>query len=174
MSSSWHLNRASNEEFSVECLFWLFQPTWKSWSSLFELKYLECALNCKTQLQLKKITITNIWHSTQILTFDALSKWLEPDNQSFFRDFTTFMSSIIRNKHVFLLSVEHVFLCMFVFASSNRSKTGFQASCLSGHSHCAMLQCSRTFKSFEIITLSLWPKSTILSKNQFFFNSMLQ
>ena len=68
------------------------------------------------------------------------------------------------------------FLCMFVFASSNRSKTGFQASCLSGHSHCAMLQCSWTFKSFEIITLTLWHKSNILSKICWFFfhNSRLQ
>ena len=30
-------------------------------------------------MQLKKITITNIWHSTPISTFDALSKWHEPD-----------------------------------------------------------------------------------------------
>ena len=31
------------------------------------------------KLQLKKITITNIWHSIPILTFDTLSKWCEPD-----------------------------------------------------------------------------------------------
>jgi len=35
-------------------------------------------INCKTRLQLKNITITNIWHSTPISTFDALSKWHEP------------------------------------------------------------------------------------------------
>ena len=29
----------------------------------------------------KKITITNIWHSTPILTFDTLSKWHEPDKR---------------------------------------------------------------------------------------------
>ena len=45
------------------------------------------ALNCKIRLQLKKITITNIWNSTSISTFDALSKWLEPDAYGFF--FTT-------------------------------------------------------------------------------------
>ena len=39
----------------------------------------ECASNCKTQSQLKKITITNIWHSKPIATFDVLSKWHEPD-----------------------------------------------------------------------------------------------
>ena len=27
---SCHFDRASNDEFSVECLFWFFQPTWKS------------------------------------------------------------------------------------------------------------------------------------------------
>ena len=32
----------------------------------------------------KRKTITNIWHSTPISTFDALSKWHEPDNNSFF------------------------------------------------------------------------------------------
>ena len=30
MSGSCHFNRASNDEFSVECLFCFFQPTWKS------------------------------------------------------------------------------------------------------------------------------------------------
>ena len=28
MSGSCHLDRASNDEFSAECLFWFFQPTW--------------------------------------------------------------------------------------------------------------------------------------------------
>jgi hypothetical protein len=50
-------------------LFWVNGP----------LSYLECAPNCKTRPQLKKITITNIWHSTPISTFDSLSKWHEPD-----------------------------------------------------------------------------------------------
>ena len=31
----------------------------------------------------------------------------------------------LKETSTFLLSGEHVFLCMFVFASSNRSKTGF-------------------------------------------------
>ena len=30
MSGSCHLDRASNDEFSVECLFWFFQSTWIS------------------------------------------------------------------------------------------------------------------------------------------------
>ena len=30
MSGSYHLDRALNDEFSVECLFWFFQPTQKS------------------------------------------------------------------------------------------------------------------------------------------------
>ena len=30
LSSSCHLDRALNDEFSVECLFWFFQPTWKA------------------------------------------------------------------------------------------------------------------------------------------------
>ena len=30
MSGSCHLDRGSNDEFSVECLLWFFQPTWKS------------------------------------------------------------------------------------------------------------------------------------------------
>ena len=46
----------------------------KSWTDS-----IECAPNCKTRPLLKKITITNIWHSTPISTFDALSKWHEPD-----------------------------------------------------------------------------------------------
>ena len=54
-------------------LFWVIAPLW----------YLECAPNCKTRPQLKKITITNIWHSTTISTFDALSKWHEPDINAF-------------------------------------------------------------------------------------------
>ena len=29
-SGSCYLDRASNDEFSVECLFWFFQPTWKA------------------------------------------------------------------------------------------------------------------------------------------------
>ena len=41
--------------------------------------YLECAPNCKTRPQLKKIAITNNWHSTPILTFNALFKWHEQD-----------------------------------------------------------------------------------------------
>ena len=48
------------------------------WVKAF-LKYLECAPNCKTRLQFKKITISNIWHSTPISTFDVLFKWHEPD-----------------------------------------------------------------------------------------------
>ena len=91
MSGSCHLDTASNDEFSVECLFWFLQPTWKSYLKIVQItkidlfwvtapvKYFECAPNCKTRLKLKKITITNIWHSTPISTFDALSKWHEPD-----------------------------------------------------------------------------------------------
>ena len=30
MSCSCHLERASNDEISVECLYWFFQPTWKA------------------------------------------------------------------------------------------------------------------------------------------------
>ena len=43
------------------------------------LQYLECAPNCKNRPQLEKITIKNIWQSTPILTFIALSKWHEHD-----------------------------------------------------------------------------------------------
>ena len=43
------------------------------------LQYLECGPNFKTWPELKKITITIIWHPTPISTFDALSKWHEPD-----------------------------------------------------------------------------------------------
>jgi hypothetical protein len=50
-------------------LFWVNAPLW----------YLECDPNCKTWPQLKKITITHIWYSTPISTFNDLSKWHEPD-----------------------------------------------------------------------------------------------
>ena len=43
------------------------------------LKYLEGALNFKTWPQLKNITITNIQNSTPNSSFDALSKWHDPD-----------------------------------------------------------------------------------------------
>ena len=87
ISGSCHLDSALNDEFSVECLFWFFQPTRKSDLKAVQitknyifcvnapLSYLECAPNCKTWLQLKKITATNISHSTSISTFDVLSKW---------------------------------------------------------------------------------------------------
>ena len=113
MSGSCHLDRALNDKFSVECLFWFFQPTWNSNLKVVQittkdlfwvnapLQYLEYTPNCKTLSQLKKITITKIWHSTPVSTFDARSKWHEPDNQSSFRDYTTFISSINGNKHVF-------------------------------------------------------------------------
>ena len=91
MCESCHFDRASNDEFSVECLFWFFQPIWKAdvkvvqiikndlfWVSA-PLKYLECVPNCKTWPLLKKMIITNIWHSTPISAFNALSKWHEPD-----------------------------------------------------------------------------------------------
>ena len=84
-SASCHLDKASNDEFSVEYLFWFFQLKWKAdlkvvQNDLFwvnaPLWYLEWAQIVK---HLKKITITNIWHSTPISTFDALSIWHEPD-----------------------------------------------------------------------------------------------
>ena len=71
-SSSCHLDRAWNDEFSepifvlifashlkvvqvTKCyFFWVIAP----------LYYLEYVPNCKTRLQLKKTTITDIWHST--------------------------------------------------------------------------------------------------------------
>ena len=34
MSGSCHLDRALNDKFSVECLFWFFQPTWKADSEI--------------------------------------------------------------------------------------------------------------------------------------------
>ena len=64
----------------------IFQPTCKSYLKVIQITkkyffwvnaplwYIECAPNCKTQPQLKEVTITNIWHSTSILTFDTLSK----------------------------------------------------------------------------------------------------
>ena len=66
MSGSCHLDSMSNDEFSVECLFWFFQPTWKSDLKVVQitknyifwvnapLQYLECAPDCKTWPQLKK------------------------------------------------------------------------------------------------------------------------
>ena len=45
---------------------------------IVELMYLECAPNCKSWPQLKKVTITNIWRQTPTLTFNPLSKWHEP------------------------------------------------------------------------------------------------
>ena len=72
------VHRASNDEFSVEYLFWFCQ-SWKADLKLVHitkidlfwvdapLLYLECAPNCKTGLQLKKIMITNIW---QLPTMD--------------------------------------------------------------------------------------------------------
>ena len=30
MSGSCHMDRASNDKFFLECLFWFFQPTWKA------------------------------------------------------------------------------------------------------------------------------------------------
>ena len=54
---------------------------WKNYlfSVKTPLKYLEGALNFKTWLQLKNITITNIQNSTLNSSFDALSKWHDPD-----------------------------------------------------------------------------------------------
>ena len=78
---SCHFDRVSNDEFSVECLFWFFQLTRKydlkivqiTRNDLFWVNaplYLECAPNCKTRPQFKKVTITNIWHSIPISTVD--------------------------------------------------------------------------------------------------------
>ena len=89
MSGSCHLDRASNDKFSVECLFQFFQPTWESDLKVVQITknyffwvdsplYLECAPNCKSWPQLKKVTITNIWRQTPTLTFNPLSKWHEP------------------------------------------------------------------------------------------------
>ena len=76
MFGSCHFVRASNDEFSVECLFWFFQPTWKSNLKVIQITkndlfwvnaplwYLKWALNCKNQTHLKNITISNIWHSS--------------------------------------------------------------------------------------------------------------
>ena len=91
MWGSCHFDRASN----FECLFWFFwifsQPTLKSnlkevqftQNYLFWVKaplwYLKGALNFKTRHRLKNITITNIQNSTLSSSFDALSKWHDPD-----------------------------------------------------------------------------------------------
>ena len=82
MSGSGHLDRASNDEFSVECLFWFFQPARKvdlkvvqiTKNDIFwvnaSLWYLECAPNCKILAAVKKITIQifDIQHQFQHLT----------------------------------------------------------------------------------------------------------
>ena len=77
ISGSCHFERVSIDEFSVECLFWFFQPTRKTDLKVVQitkndlfwvnaaLSCLECAPNCKTWLQLKNIKITNIWHQFQ-------------------------------------------------------------------------------------------------------------
>ena len=86
MSGSCHFNRASNDKFSVEYLFKFFQSTKKSNLKVvqitkmisFELMH-PYNLNVPQIVKLDLITITNIWHSTPISTFDALSKWHEPD-----------------------------------------------------------------------------------------------
>ena len=68
MSGSFHLDRASNDECSVECLFWFFQPTRKSDLKVVQITkndifwvdapwpwIIECAPNCKTWPKLEKI-----------------------------------------------------------------------------------------------------------------------
>ena len=80
MCGSCHFNRALNDKFSVECFFWFFQLTWKSDLEVVQitkndlfwvnapLQYLECAPNCKTRAQLKKMIMTifdiqhQFWH----------------------------------------------------------------------------------------------------------------
>ena len=74
MCGSGHFDSSSNDEFSVECLFWFFKWTWKSdlkvikmtKNDLFRVNaplwYFECAPNCKTWPQLKKMTIFDIQH----------------------------------------------------------------------------------------------------------------
>ena len=45
----------------------------------FELMHPYKTLKVPQIVKVKQITITNIWHSTPISTFDALSKWHKPD-----------------------------------------------------------------------------------------------
>ena len=100
MCGSCHLDRASNDESSVECLFWFFHLTWKSDLKVIQItknylfwvmhpyNTLNLPKNCKTWPQLKKKNFRSDFcvgwknsnkHSTLNLSFNALSKWNEPD-----------------------------------------------------------------------------------------------
>ena len=65
---------------------------------------LNVKLNCKTQLQLKKITKKNIWHSTPISTFAVLFKWHELDIIKIGDFFTSFY---YRRATAVVFSLEH-------------------------------------------------------------------
>ena len=104
----------------------IFQSTWKSDLKAvqitkmisFELMHLECAPHCKTQLQLKKITIANIWQSTPILTFDALSKWHEPDiSQIFMPCFKNYIKFwiFLKNYNTKICNLPHCTLIGFFY-----------------------------------------------------------
>ena len=67
--------------------------------------------------QLKKITITNIWHSTPILTCDALSKWHESDTSNFLFKINLFALRLCKyiwktcHRMVFWHELGQLFLC---------------------------------------------------------------
>ena len=94
---SYHLNKASNDKFSVEFWMVIWVPGYFDFSladikirsgrrpiipkSSLESKHPEVATNFKTQLWLKNMAITNIQNLTLSLLFDTVSKWHDPDIQ---------------------------------------------------------------------------------------------
>ena len=90
MCGSCHFKRVTNDKFSVE--FWMyvlifFQPTSKADMKVVQITLIRVTYSKETilipwrcpKLQnsavVQKNTITNIWHSTPVSTFVALSKW---------------------------------------------------------------------------------------------------
>ena len=96
MSGSCHLDRLSNDKFSVECLVWFFQPTWKSdlKMSSFELMHPSTTFNVSQIVKLGAVkkdnnnkyltfnTNFNIWRSVQ-MTWTRHYCWKKSQNVSF-------------------------------------------------------------------------------------------
>ena len=76
MSGSCHLDRALNDKFSVECLFWFFQPIWKS-----DLKVVQITKNDLFWVKAPSAAVKKDNNNNYLkfnINFDALSKWHEP------------------------------------------------------------------------------------------------
>ena len=84
-----NLDRASNDKCSVECLFWFFQPTWKADLKVVQItKIMSWLMHPYDTLNVPHIVKFDCSYKnnnnkylalTPISTFDALSKWHEPD-----------------------------------------------------------------------------------------------